>query len=100
MPEEFKKLYALGKTSISSERIYFVDELTEDDIFDGEVVKAKFVNGQAFDKDGVLIARASYKFNAEDTTIVFDEVSGHFFAEQELGINLPEFGNEVLVELT
>lgn len=99
MPEEFKKLYAQGKTSISRERLYFVDELTEDDILDGEVVKAKFVNGQAFDKDGVLIARASYKFNAEDTTIVFDEVSGHFFAEQELGINLPEFGNEVLVRI-
>ena len=99
MPEEFKKLYAQGKTATSRERLYFVDELTEDDILDGEVVKAKFVNGQAFDKDGILIARASYKFNAEDATIIFDEISGHFFAEQVLGIDLPEFGNEVLLRI-
>lgn len=96
MPEEFKKLYANGKTAVSKERLFFVDELVEDAIFDGEEITASFVNGQAHDENGILIARASYKFNAEKTTIVYDEVSGHFYAEQELGIDLPEFGNEVL----
>ena len=30
---------------------------------------------------------------------MFDEVSGHFYAEQKLGIDLPEFGNEVLLRI-
>ena len=96
MPEEFKKLYANGKTATSREKLYFVDELVEDDILDGLTIKVNFTNGSAYDKDGVLIARASYKFNAKDCTLIFDDVSGHFYAEQELGIDLPEFGNEVL----
>ncbi|WP_277229795.1 hypothetical protein [Romboutsia timonensis] len=96
MPEEFKKLYANGKTATSREKLYFVDELVEDDILDGLTIKVDFTNGSAYDKDGVLIARASYKFNAKDCTLIFDDVSGHFYAEQELGIDLPEFGNEVL----
>lgn len=99
MPEEFKKLYSNGKTATSREKLYFVDELTEDEIFEGNEVKASFVNGQAFDADGILIARASYKFNAKETVIVWDEVSGHFYAEQELRIDLPEFGNEVLTRI-
>lgn len=96
MPEEFKKLYANGKTATSREKLYFVDELVEDDILDGLTIKVDFTNGSAYDKDGVLIARASYKFNAKNCTLIFDDVSGHFYAEQELGIDLPEFGNEVL----
>lgn len=96
MPEEFKKLYAQGKTATSREKLYFVDELVEDDILDGLTIKVDFTNGSAYDKDGVLIARASYKFNAKNCTLIFDDVSGHFYAEQELGIDLPEFGNEVL----
>ena len=99
MPEEFKKLYSNGKTATSKEKLYFVDELTEDAIFDGEEVKAAFVNGQAFDADGILIARASYKFNAKETTITYDDVTGCFYAEQELGIELPQFGNEVLTRI-
>lgn len=96
MPEEFKKLYAQGKTATSREKLYFVDELVEDDILDGLTIKVDFTNGSAYDKDGVLIARASYKFNAKNCTLIFDDVSGHFYAEQELGIDLPEFGNEIL----
>lgn len=96
MPEEFKKLYAQGKTATSREKLYFVDELVEDDILDGLIIKVDFTNGSAYDKDGVLIARASYKFNAKNCTLIFDDVSGHFYAEQELGIDLPEFGNEIL----
>lgn len=96
MPEEFKKLYAQGKTATSKEKLYFVDELVEDDILDGLTIKVDFTNGSAYDEDGVLIARASYKFNAKNCTLIFDDVSGHFYAEQELGIDLPEFGNEVL----
>lgn len=96
MPEEFKKLYANGKTATSREKLYFVDELVEDDILDGLTIKVDFTNGSAYDKDGVLIARASYKFNAKNCTLIFDDVSGHFYAEQELGIDLPEFGNEIL----
>lgn len=96
MPEEFKKLYANGKTATSREKLYFVDELVEDDILDGLTIKVDFTNGSAYDKDGILIARASYKFNAKNCTLIFDDVSGHFYAEQELGIDLPEFGNEVL----
>lgn len=99
MPEEFKKLYSNGKTATSKEKLYFVDELTEDAIFDGEEIKAAFVNGQAFDADGILIARASYKFNAKETTITYDDVTGCFYAEQELGIELPQFGNEVLTRI-
>ena len=98
MPEEFKKLYANGKTATSRERLFFVDELTQDDIDDGKLIIVDFKDGKAYSND-ILIAKASHKFNAENCTLVFDEVSGHFYAEQKLGIDLPEFGNEVLLRI-
>lgn len=98
MPEEFKKLYANGNTATSRERLFFVDELTQDDIDDGEIIIVDFKDGKAYVND-VLIAKASHKFNAKDCKLVFDEISGHFYAEQELGIDLPEFGNEVLLRI-
>lgn len=100
MPEEFKKLYANGKTATSRERLFFVDELTQDDIDDGEIIIVDFKDGKAYaENSDVLIAKASHKFNAKDCKLVFDEISGHFYAEQELGIDLPEFGNEVLLRV-
>lgn len=100
MPEEFKKLYAQGKTATSRERLFFVDELIQDDIDNGEVIVVDFKDGKAYiHGTDILMAKASHKFNAKNTQIVFDEVSGHFYAEQELGIDLPSFGNEILVRI-
>ena len=99
MPEEFKKLYAQGKTEIVKEKLFFVEELTQDAIDDGEVITVNFNKGKAYDEDGVLIARASLKYTANNCTLTFDETSGHFYAEQELGIDLPEFGDEILLRV-
>lgn len=99
MPEEFKKLYAQGRTEKVRERLFFVDELVQDDIDDGELITIDFENGKAI-KDDILIAKASYKFNAKNCLLVFDENDGQFYAEQELGINLPSYGNEILIKLS
>ena len=100
MPEEFKKLYANGKTAISREKLFFVDELIQDDIDDGKTIIVDFKNGKAYAKDSdILIAKASHKFNGQNCKLIFDETSGYFYAEQELGIDLPEFGNEVLLRI-
>ena len=100
MPEEFKKLYAQGKTAKSRERLFFVDELIQDDIDNGEVIVADFKDGKAYIHDtDILMAKASHKYNAKNTQIIFDEVSGHFYAEEELGIDLPEFGDEILLRI-
>lgn len=100
MPEEFKKLYANGKTAIKQQRLYFVDEFTQDLIDDGEEIIVDFIKGEAKDKDGILIARTSVKYNAVNAKLVFDEVSGHFLAETTEGINLPAIGNEILIQIT
>lgn len=99
MPEEFKKLYANGKTATKQQKLYFVDDFTQDLIDDGEEIIVDFVKGEAKDKDGILIARASVKYNATNAKLIFDEVSGRFLAETEKGINLPAIGNEVLMQI-
>lgn len=97
MPEEFKILYSNSKTAITKEKLFYVDELTEDSIDEGEEIIVDFINGSAHDEDGILIARASYKFNATGCKLVFDETSGHFYAEKEIGIELPIIGADILV---
>lgn len=97
MPEEFKILYSDSKTAVSKEKLFFVDELTEDAIDEGEEIIVDFVNGSAYDEDGILIARASYKYNATGCKLIFDETSGHFYAEKEIGIDLPIIGSDILV---
>lgn len=97
MPEEFKMLYSDNKTAIVKERLFYVDELTEDAIDEGEEVLANFVNGSAYNEDGILIARASYKFNAKNCKLVFDEEAGYFYAEKEEGMELPVIGEDILV---
>lgn len=97
MPEEFKILYSNSKTAINKEKLFYVDELTEDSIDEGEEIIVDFVNGSAYDNDGILIARASYKFNATGCKLVFDETSGIFYAEKEVGITLPVIGEDILV---
>lgn len=99
MPEEFKKLYAQGRTAKTRERLFYVDELIQDDIDDGEIVVVDFINGKAFDNVGEMIAKASHKFNATNCTLVFDDTTGQFYAEQEQGIELPEFGNEIILKV-
>lgn len=97
MPEEFKILYSGNKTAIKKEKLFYVDELTQDAIDDNEEIIVDFVNGSAYNEDGILIARASYKFNATDCKLTFDETSGYFYAEQEIGITLPIIGADMLV---
>ena len=97
MPEEFKKLYAAGKTSIEKEKLFFVDDFVKDMMDDGEEYIVDFKEGKAFDENGILIAKASYKYNATNAKIVLDEVSGRYYAETELGISLPPVGQEILV---
>ena len=97
MPEEFKMLYSNNKVTTVKERLFYVDELTEDAIDEGEEIIVDFTNGSAYDKDGVLIARASYKFNASSCKLIFDEETGHFYAEKEVGMQLPIIGKDILV---
>lgn len=97
MPEEFKKLYAAGNTSVEKERLFYVDDFIKDDIDEEESVYVEFKNGEAYDNEGILIAKASYKYNAKRAKLTFDEIAGRYYAEIELGISLPEVGDEILI---
>lgn len=99
MPEEFKKLYAGKKTSTVRTQLFFVDDFIKDMIDDGEEYIVDFVKGQAFDKDGILIAKASFKYNASNARIVFDENTGKYYSEIEEGVELPEVTDEVLIRI-
>lgn len=99
MPEEFKKLYAKDKTVEKKEKLFFVDDFVKDMIDEGEEYVVNFVDGQAFDKDGILIAKASYKYNATNAKIIEDEFSGRYYAVIEENIKLSPVGNEVLVRI-
>ena len=97
MPEEFKLLYSNNKTATTREKLFYIDEITEEMIDEGVEIVVDFVNGSAHDENGVLIARTSYKYNATNCKLVFDEVSGYFYAEKEVGIELPVIGKDILV---
>lgn len=97
MPEEFKKLYAAGKKAVFNEKLFYVDEFVKDDIDDGIEVKVSFKNGQAFDENGIMIAKASYKYNAEEAIIIFD--NGRYYAQVQEKVELPPVGKEVLVQI-
>ena len=99
MPEEFKKLYAQGKKATIRESLFFVDDFIKDMIDDGYEYILEFKNGQAFDEDGILIAKASYKYNATNAKIVFEDETGCYYAEIEEGVSLPPVGNDILVRL-
>lgn len=99
MPEEFKKLYAKDKAVEKKEKLFFVDDFVKDMIDEGEEYVVNFVDGQAFDKDGILIAKASYKYNATNAKIVEDEFSGRYYAVIEENIELSPVGNEVLIRI-
>ena len=97
MPEEFKKLYAAGKQATFNEPLFYVDEFVKDDIDDEIEYTVNFVKGQAFDKNGIMIAKASYKYNAENATIIFD--NGRYYAQTKSKVELPPVGDEVLVQV-
>ena len=97
MPEEFKKLYAAGNTSISREPLFYVDEFIKDDIDDEIEVIVDFKEGRAFDSQGIQIAKASHKYNATNAKIVFE--NGRYYAEIKEGVELPPVGDEVLVRV-
>lgn len=99
MPEEFKKMYAQDKTVEKKEKLFFVDDFVKDMMDDGEEYIVDFVNGQAFDKEGLLIAKASYKYNATNAKIILDEFTGRYYAVVEQNIELSPIGNEVLVRI-
>lgn len=99
MPEEFKKLYAKDKAVEKKEKLFFVDDFVKDMIDEGEEYVVNFVDGQAFDKDGILIAKASYKYNATNAKIVEDEFSGRYYAVIEENIELSPIGNEILIRI-
>lgn len=99
MPEEFKLLYSDNKTATIKKKLFYIDEITEDLIDDGVEIIADFVNGSAYDENGVLIARTSYKYNATGCKLTFDETSGYFYAEKEVGIELPVIGKDILVRV-
>lgn len=97
MPEEFKKLYAAGKQAVFNEPLFYVDEFVKDDIDDEIEIIVDFKNGQAFDENGIMIAKASYKYNAEKATIVFD--NGRYYAQTKSKVELPPVGDEIIVQI-
>lgn len=97
MPEEFKKLYAGGKKTTIRETLFYVDEFVKDDIDDGIEVVVSFFDGKAFDKDGILIAKASHKYNTDNAKIIYE--NGKYYAEVEKGVSLPAVGDEILVRI-
>lgn len=99
MPEEFKKLYAQGKTATSRTQLFFVDDFIKDMMDDGAEYVVDFVEGKAYDEDNNLIAKASYKYNSKNAKIVFEEESGRYYAEIEEGISLPPVGDDVLIRI-
>lgn len=99
MPEEFKKLYAQGKKATTREDLFFVDDFIKDMIDDGAEYVVDFKDGKAFDQDGILIAKASYKYNSINAKIIFEENTGRYYAETEEGVSLPPVGNKVLLRV-
>lgn len=97
MPEEFKKLYAKGKKEKKQEPLFYVDDFIKDMIDDGEEYVLDFKEGQAYDKLGILIAKASYKYSATNAKIICE--NGRYYAEIEEGVELPPVGKEVLVRI-
>lgn len=97
MPEEFKKLYASGKKATIRETLFYVDEFIKDDIDDGIDVVVDFKDGKAFDKNNILIAKASHKYNANNAKLVYE--NGRYYAEIEEGVTLPPVGDEILVRI-
>ena len=97
MPAEFKKLYAAGKIICDKEKLFYVDDFIKDDVEDGIEYILNFKNGQAFDENGILIAKASYKYNADKAKITYDEVTGKYYAETYTTINLPPVGEEIVI---
>lgn len=98
MPEEFKKLYAEGRKSKTRTQLFFVDDFIKDMMDDGVEYIVDFKNGQAV-KDDILIAKASFKYNATNAKIVFDENTGKYYSEIEEGISLPEVTDDVLIRI-
>ena len=96
MPEEFNKLYAKGKQTTIREPLFFVDEFIKDDIDDDIEIIVDFINGEAF-KDNILIAKASYKYNASNAKLVFED--GRYYAETYKNIELSPVGDEILLRL-
>lgn len=96
MPEEFNKLYAKGKQATIREPLFFVDEFIKDDIDDDIEIIVDFINGEAF-KDNILIAKASYKYNASNAKLVFED--GRYYAETYKNIELSPVGDEILLRL-
>lgn len=96
MPEEFKLLYANGNKEKIEETLFYVDELTQDDILDGEIITVDFVNGKAY-LNNILIAKTTYKFNETNCNIIFNEDTGRFIAVKEKNMELPPIGKEILV---
>ena len=96
MPEEFNKLYAKGKQATIREPLFFVDEFIKDDIDDDIEIIVDFINGEAF-KDNILIAKASYKYNATNAKLVFED--GRYYAETYKNIELSPVGDEILLRL-
>ena len=97
MPEEFQKLYAQGKTAVSKEILFFVDDFVKDMIDDDYEYIVDFVDGKAYDENNILIAKASYKYNATKAKIVFE--NGRYYAQTEKGVELSPVGDEVLVRI-
>ena len=96
MPEEFNKLYAKGKQATIREPLFFVDEFIKDDIDDDIEIIVDFINGEAF-KDNILIAKASYKYNASNAKLVFED--GRYYAETYKNIELSPVGDKILLRL-
>lgn len=97
MPEEFKKLYAGGKRTTIREKLFYVDEFIKDDIDDEIEVVVSFYDGKAFDKDGILIAKASHKYSTDNAKIICE--NGRYYAEVEKGVSLPPVGDEILIRI-
>lgn len=99
MPEEFRKLYAKDQTVEKKEKLFFVDDFIKDMMDDGEEYIVDFIDGMAVDSEGILIAKASYKYNATNAKIILDEFTGRYYAVTEEGIELSPIGDEVLIRI-
>lgn len=99
MPSEFLFLYADDAITVEEETMYFVEGITEELVLDGIEIELDFVNGEALDECGSLIASCSYKFNG-NAILEFKEEIGKFIAVKRSTVTIDEVGNELLLGLT
>lgn len=105
LPNEFALLYSGVTEKVERQDIHHVDEIIEELLDEGHDIKATFVRGIGYqvingEISEHIIAKTSFKYNAENVTLVIDE-EGDVYAELVKKIEMDtNFGDEMLIRVS